>query len=363
LVRGNLVRDVNKIHEKYGDIVRTAPNEVSFARKEAWPEIFGQPTGGALPFYKNPIFFKSPPGQPENLVTTINLQENQRMRKIVLPAFTERALRTQEPVLIRYADYFMEKLQEMSTAPETRGNGADVNMNDWANFFAFDIIGDLAMGESFGCMEGSAYHPWVKMLYAYLKGNRFMPLNHPSSQFLGMVMFAATRYYPLLEKTLMALVPASMRKMQDDHYAIAQEKIQRRMNSEVFRDDFMTPVLADNFSNMSRDEVESTYQMLIIAGSETTATTLVGIINHLAQNPAVKERLVNEIQGRFTSSTEINVASTRDLAYLTACINEGLRLCNPIPAGLPRCVPATGATVCGHWLPAFVRTLQLTNIA
>ena len=92
------------------------------------------------------------------------------MRKVVLPAFTERALRTQEPVIIRYADYLMTKLHEMAAAPETNGNGADINMNDWANFFAFDLIGDLAMGESFGCMEGSAYHPWVKMLYAYLKG-------------------------------------------------------------------------------------------------------------------------------------------------------------------------------------------------
>lgn len=174
LVSGSLVTDVCKIHEQYGDIVRIAPDEVSFARKEAWLEVFAHPTGGALPFYKNPIFFKSPPGQPTNLVTTINLQDNQRMRKVVLPAFTERALRTQEPVIIKYAMYMMERLQEIATAPGTNGKGADINMNDWANFFAFDLIGDLAMGESFGCMEGSSYHPWVKMLYSYLKGEQFL---------------------------------------------------------------------------------------------------------------------------------------------------------------------------------------------
>jgi cytochrome P450 len=172
MVRGNLVRDSRKIHERYGDVVRTAPDEVSFASKEAYLEIFSQPTGGALPFYKNPIFFKSPPGQPENLITTINLHENQRMRKVILPAFTERALRTQEPVIIKYAMCFMEKLQEIAAAQGNDGAGANINMNDWANFFAFDLVGDLAMGESFGCMEGSAYHPWVNMLYAYLKGSR-----------------------------------------------------------------------------------------------------------------------------------------------------------------------------------------------
>lgn len=81
MVTGNLVHDVQKLHVKYGDIVRTAPDEVSFARKEAWEEIFGARPANELPYYKNPIFFKSPPGQPTNMVTTINLKENQRMRK------------------------------------------------------------------------------------------------------------------------------------------------------------------------------------------------------------------------------------------------------------------------------------------
>jgi cytochrome P450 len=102
---------------------------------------------------------------------------------------------------------------------------------------------------------------------------------------------------------------------------------------------------------MSRDEVESTYQMLIIAGSETMATALVGTINLLAQNPDQKEKPTTEIRTKFKASTQMDVTSTRDIPYLTACINEGLRLCNPIPAGLPRCAPATGAFVCGHWLP------------
>jgi hypothetical protein len=44
----------------------------------------------------------------------------------------------------------------------------------------------------------------------------------------------------------MALIPPSVRKMQDDHYRIAQKKIQRRMNSEKARDDFMSPVLEMN---------------------------------------------------------------------------------------------------------------------
>jgi hypothetical protein len=61
-----------------------------------------------------------------------------------------------------------------------------------------------------------------------------------------MVMLAATRFYPLLETIPMAIIPPSMRQMQDDHYKIAQKKMQRRMNSEKARDDFMSPVLETN---------------------------------------------------------------------------------------------------------------------
>ena len=40
LLGGRLVDDMTRIHEKYGDIVRLAPDELSFATKEAWQEIY-----------------------------------------------------------------------------------------------------------------------------------------------------------------------------------------------------------------------------------------------------------------------------------------------------------------------------------
>ncbi|KAF2677823.1 hypothetical protein K458DRAFT_423671 [Lentithecium fluviatile CBS 122367] len=52
------------------------------------------------------------------------------MRKVVLPAFTERALRMQEPIIIKYATYLMDKLQEIANAPEADGKGASININD-----------------------------------------------------------------------------------------------------------------------------------------------------------------------------------------------------------------------------------------
>ncbi len=35
-----MLDDMTSIHEQYGDIVRLAPDELSFAIKEAWQEIY-----------------------------------------------------------------------------------------------------------------------------------------------------------------------------------------------------------------------------------------------------------------------------------------------------------------------------------
>lgn len=40
------------------------------------------------------------------------------------------------------------------------------------------------------------------------------------------------------------------------------------------------------------------------------------------------------------------------LDYLNACINEGMRLMPPVPQGLQRVVPSSGATLCGKFIPA-----------
>ena len=131
--------------------------------------------------------------------------------------------------------------------------------------------------------------------------------------------------------------------------------------------DFMTPIIELNgdMQRMSLPEIESAFSLLIVAASETTATTLSGVTNYLIQTPPVMQSLVTEIRGAFKTEQDINMDSLRELPYLGAVISEGLRLCNPLPVGLPRLVPPEGDTVCGQWLPgkvssSLVPSLQLS---
>jgi cytochrome P450 len=106
---------VRNIHEKYGDIVRLAPDELSFAREDAWHDVFSK-RAGHQQFLKNPVFFKAPPGQPENMVTTIKAEDHARMRRLLAPAFTEQALMKQEPIVQSHANLLIYQLKRLIEA-------------------------------------------------------------------------------------------------------------------------------------------------------------------------------------------------------------------------------------------------------
>ncbi len=223
------------------------------------------------------------------------------------------------------------------------GKGALVNMTDWLNFFTMDVIGDLAFGESFGCLKSGEYHSWVRTLFSYLK---------------AMSLAAAPRYYPTTEFLFEKLIPKSVLDGQRRHTEYAHEKINRRLDMKTDRPDFVTPFMKNNanYEVMSRDEILATFNFIIVGGSETTATALTGVFNHLTkkENQRIMARLCDEIRTRFANEDDITIDATKDLPYLEAVINEGLRICNPIPGGLPRVVPEGGDTYSGVYLPGGV---------
>ena len=170
---------MQKLHEQYGDVIRIAPDEVSFAREDAWSDVLlSRP--GRKPFLKNPFFFRSPPGQPPNLVTTIDVNESARMRQLVMPAFTERSLSKQEPVIQQYASLFMDRLRELVASPESAKEGVIINFVDWYNWYTFDVIGDLLLGESFGCLQDAQNHPWVSIVFGAFKCEILLPFTLPA---------------------------------------------------------------------------------------------------------------------------------------------------------------------------------------
>ncbi|KAK4197812.1 putative cytochrome P450 [Triangularia verruculosa] len=346
LLNGTIVHDFEKLHQQYGPIVRVAPSELSFTTLDSWTEIL-QP-GRTPPLPKDGRW--SIPGLvAQGIVNIVDLDLHGRVRRLIAPAFTTSALRNQEPILRRYVTLIIDRLRDIVTTDKDGKNSIEIDIVPWLNFVTFDMLGDLAFGESFDCLQTSQYHSWIALLTDTPKAGAFA---------------AAARFYPVVESTFKHLIPTFLKNRVLDHVLFVSEKVERRLNLESTRSDIMSHVIDqienDGLAGFTMDHVNSTFMVLTIAGSETTATTLCGIVNYLAGNPAKLSILTHEIRDRYSSPTEMTLESLKHMPYLNAVIEEGLRLCPPVPWLPPRQTPEGGSTVCGVALPGGTAVSILT---
>jgi cytochrome P450 len=80
----------------------------------------------------------------------------------------------------------------------------------------------------------------------------------------------------------------------------------------------------------------------------------------LPENNYILDRLTSEIRSAFKEESDICFEKLITLPYLTAVIEEGLRMFPSAPIGFVRTVPEGGDTVSGHFVPGGVCFLPRT---
>ena len=232
------------------------------------------------------------------------------------------------------------------TGLSAHGKAGTVNLVDWFNWTTFDLIGDLAFGESFGCLENAKMHPWIASIFGSLS---------------SIVYIDAVRSLNLMP-LLILLVPKSLQKLRISNHEFTRDKIAGRVKHGNDRGDFFDKVLKngvideekapeDREIGMTIKEMESNAANLVLAGSETTATLLSGTVFQLLRNRHIMDKAVSEVRGAFTSEDEITIDSAANLPYLLTVLSEAMRIYPPVPTFGGRLVPAGGDTVDGKWLP------------
>ncbi|PQE22673.1 cytochrome P450 1 protein [Rutstroemia sp. NJR-2017a BVV2] len=328
MLSGRLPYRIKSLHDEYGAVLRVAPDELSFTDPQAWKDIY-------LPkqFLRPKIWSSRPPGVEAHNFITANAADHARFRKVFQPAFSDRATKSHEPTVKRYIDLLISRLNEAIAVDRT------VDLVQWLNFTTFDIIGDLGWGSSFNCLQESSYHPWIRVVL----------------HFKAVLIANSIKYYPLLHTILMKITPASALRDLRQALETGHLKVQDRLQHDVDCRDIMSHVIDHNRSSpetgLSTGEIEMNSMAVIVAGSETLTTTLTAAIHFLLENPKCLETLQREIRTTFTTEEQITNDSTTSLPYLTAVLNESLRMSPPLPDSLRREVPPGGATIAGHFIP------------
>lgn len=138
------------------------------------------------------------------------------------PAFSDKALQAQEPVLHYYVDMLIEKLRE-----KCKGDvGGVVDMAKWFNFTTFDLIGDLSFGQPFGLLEGGVWHRYVSTLFGSVKVFTYIRVIQD--------MFPS----PVRELLLLLVIPKNLMNDQTYQTELAGEKLKQKIENDPEREDF-----------------------------------------------------------------------------------------------------------------------------
>lgn len=74
-------------------------------------------------------------------------RKHAQMKKSLSAAFSTKALAQQEDIVRRCVDGFVQRLGSDGTSEK------GLNMTKWFEMIAFDILGEMAFGETFHCIE------------------------------------------------------------------------------------------------------------------------------------------------------------------------------------------------------------------
>ena len=329
-ISGRLDFRVRDFHEQYGDCVRWAPDELTFTSARAWKDIYGH-GHTELPKY----FPKGSGMEGTPKIISANSADHFRFRRAMLPAFSDKALGQQEPLIKVYVDLLIQRLREVASSAQP------TNMVEWYNFTTFDLIGDLAFGESFNGLRDSKPNEWI------LNIKRMMRI------FPTLILVSSS---PLLAKIMLFFFSDKIRKSREEHMKMAADLTMKRINNkdQERRGDFMDFMMRSRGEKhgLTDAELSSNSDTLLVAGSETTATLLSGVTYYLLKNQDTLEKCTKEVRTAFNTEEEISFKSaSAKLPYMLACLDEALRLFPPIPLVLLRQCIAGPTEIDGRSIP------------
>ncbi|KAF9176984.1 hypothetical protein BGZ50_009361 [Haplosporangium sp. Z 11] len=332
---------VRKTHARHGKIVRVAPNIVSVADKDAIRDILV-----TMDYPKSEIHEGLELYKQHSLFSSRNKDFHKNRRRLVAPAFGLQYLRSLEPIMQDCIHVLLEEIDGILLDPTSVKKGArssgrsgvkilppgQINICSFMNRLSLDIIGETAFGQSFQMVRDNN-HPVPRQMAQSLKRSMQQVFN-PWMRWLVPLDYSFINFSK--ERVQVRKNAGEQGRRADllQFLIDAQAKERESGNGET-GDDYQ-----DMISGKLTDQAVYTEALVfLIAGSETSSTAITNTLIFLVKNPKALKRLREELDQATASNPEGALPTydqVRNLPYLTACLNESMRIRPVAVNGLPR---------------------------
>lgn len=247
---------------------------------------------------------------------------------------------------------FVDKVNKefMTTLAQHAQHNHEFDLFTWMQFYAFDVVGEITFGRSFGLIE--AGYDKDGLLHAA----------HVASISYGSMVGLLPEIHPLYFR-LQTFLPI------ESHWRVMQRVILREIGvrmkvaSVSDRKDFLEKCVELTRSDkMDEFTMNNVLGSNIGAGSDTTGISLTAIIYFLMKHSTCLQKLRDEIDTAAQEGALSDPATFQEaqkLTYLQATIKESLRMHAAVGQILSRVVPEGGAKLAGRHFPHGVSKSQM----
>ncbi|KAH9930178.1 cytochrome P450 monooxygenase pc-bph [Amylocystis lapponica] len=377
--RGRRSEEVHQLHQRFGTFVRIAPNHVSISSPAALNAVYGHSSGTLKSdFYDTFVSFS--PG----LFSTRSRSIHARKRRIVAHMFAPQSVRAFQPAISKHISELFSQWDKLcehaveggqegivgASAWSTENGRVWFDCVPWINYFAFDTIGDLTVGETFGMLRaGRDRMKVVKSLQAGMDAYDTSVVHHYETEEISTISTLARRS----EITgIIAVLPGYWRPFVRRLPWFSQSTttgrllmgmtvaaVARRLAASAIgngkteeREDMLQRLLEGHDEDgkpMASPELSTEAFTLLLAGSDTISMSASAIVYYVSRDRRVQDKLQAELDAAVGVDADVAMYDRiKHLPYLEAVVNEGLRLHSTLGGGLPRVCPEGGLTVLGQ---------------
>ncbi|XP_068202510.1 cytochrome P450 9e2-like [Palaemon carinicauda] len=242
------------------------------------------------------------------------------IRSVLSPSFTSGRMKGMFPLVADKAEKLVDYLKKQRKEKDS----STFLLKKTFGLYTLEVIASCAFGMESGTMdnEDSIFNQKVAAL-VNVRPLRLMKL---------MLFFFAPKFCQLLGLTF---VQEEMFFFVD----VVKEAIAQR-EAGLYRGDFLDLMLEarENLEDptsktpkypLTEMIIVANSVLFILAGFDTTATTLSFVAFLLAKNPEAQEKLREELRGLIKEHGELNYQGIMGAKYLEACFSETLRLYSP----------------------------------